>query len=75
MARGKFMEMPLEGQCKCLYQILQLFRKSGIADLRLLDESSLAGKILFSRTLSENTRLIHTSVTGFYRQEINLLKV
>lgn len=73
--RNKFMKLSLEDQCYVIEQILQLFQCSNLtADLRLINGSKQAGKMLISRNVSsfDEFKLIHQSPTGIFSQEVDL---
>ena len=76
--RSAFEDLSLEGQAKALINILQ---QSGIgfpnSDLTSIGGSAHSGVMLTSKNISKNKeiKLINESVTGLYRQEIDLLTV
>ena len=71
--RDLFVALSLVEQCQTLANILGLFRKNGETNLTSIGGSSTAGKLQPTRTLHDSAKLIYTSVTGFYRQEVDLL--
>ena len=72
--RAVFEKLSLAEQCKALANILMLFKGNGIADLSLIQAGSKAGYLRQSRTIGDNAKAVYTSVTGFYREEVDLLK-
>lgn len=72
--REKFVGLSLSDQCSVLYNILQLFRGGGKADLTGIGGSKSAGTILFSRKVGDEMKMIYQSVTGFYSREEQLRK-
>lgn len=74
--KGKalFHTLSLTEQCQTLCQILNLFRGGGKANLTAVGGSKEAGTILFTRTVRDDFKIIHQSVTGFYSHEDERLK-
>ena len=72
--RSMFVKLDLANQCKALGNILTLFGGNGIADLSLIGAGATSGKIQPSKNMSGSAKAIYTSVTGFYREEVDLLK-
>lgn len=76
--RNKFTQLSLEEQCIVLNEILNLLRCKPItADLSLIGGASTAGKIVINKLISKNdtVKIINQSVTGLFKQEIDLLKI
>ena len=75
--RSTFEKLELAEQCEVLGNILMLFRGSGLTDLSAVGGAPKAGKVLFSRNFDgkkHEVKAVYTSVTGFYREEVDLLK-
>lgn len=75
--RTIFVELGLAEQCKVLSNILKLFRGNGIADLSAIGGAPQAGNVRFNRYFDfekDSAAVVYTSVTGFYREEVDLLK-
>lgn len=75
-AREKFEQLPIEKQCKCLKQIINLFTCNKVkADLSVIGLGSQLGSIRTSRTVSnyESVWLISQSVTGLFETQRDLL--
>ena len=75
--RSTFEKLDLANECKTLGNILLLFRENGLADLTAIDGVPKAGKVLFNKNFDakkHEAKAIYTSVTGFYREEVDLLK-
>lgn len=71
--RNAFEKLTLTQQCEALNMVMKLFRGNGQTNLTLVGGASIVGLIRFSKNLSGSAKLIHTSVTGFYREEVDLL--
>lgn len=74
----KFKNLSLEEQCIVLNEILNLLRCKPItADLSLIGGASSAGRIVINKTISNNEsiKIVNESVTGLFKQEIDLLKI
>lgn len=75
--RTKFEQLNLAGQCEALASILMLFRGNGLTDLSVIDGAPKAGKVLFNKYFDADkitAKIVYSSVTGFYREEVDLLK-
>lgn len=76
--RKKFKNLTLEEQCIVINEILNLLRcKPVTADLSLIGGASSAGRIGINKVISnnKNIKIINESVTGLFKQEIDLLKI
>lgn len=75
--RREFTELSCEEQCYILLQIINCINLGCASDLRFLNESKNCGIIKMSKKIMNNEEvvLIHQSVTGLYRAEVNLLTV
>lgn len=75
-SREQFMALDLKDQCMVLENILHLFRNNGQVDLKIIGGRAGVGKIILSKNFSQEDELkmIVTSPTGFYQQEIDLLQ-
>lgn len=76
--REIFIDLTVENQCLALSNILHLFSCKPItADLVTLKGSKNAGKVLFSKNISDKKQayLYNQSVTGVFEQQIDLLKL
>ena len=74
--RETFIQMPVEQQCKCLKQILNLFTCNKVkADLSAIGLGSQLGSIRTSRCISnyQSVWLINQSVTGLFESQRDLL--
>lgn len=74
--RSTFDLLTDEDKCYVLYQILHIFQcNPALADLKLINGASTAGRIRISADLKKYTefKIIHKSITGFYEEEIDLL--
>lgn len=73
----KFEALSLEEQCYVIIQIINNIAISEKADMVLLGGSSQSGVMIINKkvTKAEELMLIHQSVTGLYRAEVNLLTV
>ncbi len=73
-----FKTLTLEEQSKALMQILEL-KSIGVAcaDLTLLKEAPISGKMLMTKKISDSRelKLINQSVTGLFESQIDLLTV
>lgn len=75
-ARGRFEELSVEKQCKCLKQALNLFTCNKVkADLSIIGLGSQLGSIRTARCISnyESVWMINQSVTGLFESRSNLL--
>lgn len=76
--RNRFMELNLDRQVFVLTQILQLSKLSNTgANLIDINGAKKAGTMKLNKCISgtDEFKLIHTSATGLYRKEIDLLTV
>ena len=75
--KDKFAQLSISKQCEVLEQILQLFYGRGQADLSDIGGSPHAGKVVLTGSLDgkNGAKMILSSVTGFYRKEIDLMKL
>ena len=76
--REKFVELPMDRQCYVLCQILSVsLRNNEGIDLHDLGFGKSVGKSRFNKNISRlnECKLIIQSITGLYRQEIDLLTV
>jgi CRISPR-associated endonuclease Csn1 len=79
--REKFMELSAERQILVLTEILKLSSIGSIsssgANLKDIGESPSTGTIKLNRNISklEQCKLVHTSVTGLFEKEVDLLTV
>ena len=76
----KFSTLSQADQCRILMQMLNLFANNAAsADLKLLNGKAGIGIVLTSKNLKnyEGHRFLlhHQSVTGFYEQTVDLLRV
>lgn len=73
-----FEQLDVEKQCQVLMQIIGL-SSIGItsADLTLIKEAAICGKMLMSKNLKgvKELKLINQSVTGLFESQIDLLTV
>ena len=73
-----FEQLSVEIQCVVLNEILHLFQcKPIVADLSIIKEASSTGSIQKNKIISSsnNVIMVNQSVTGLFRQEIDLLKI
>lgn len=74
-----FEELELRQQCEVLIQILKLssIGAAAFADLSLLQEAPICGKMLMQKKINgaEELQLIHQSVTGLFESRIDLLTI
>ena len=77
--KDRFIELSCEDQCFVLDQIMWILRCKAktTADIRLINGSSLGGKIVLNKYISncEMIKIKNQSVTGLYEQTIDLLKI
>ena len=76
--REKFNLLSLEQQCQLILQILLLTKCAFVrADLKLLGGAGQAGTVKKNKNISDyqKAKIINESPTGFYSQEIDLLKL
>jgi CRISPR-associated endonuclease Csn1 len=77
--RNKFMELDVSGQLDLLIQILNLslICDSANADFTAIGEGSGKGILTINKNISgySEFKLIHYSVTGLYKKEVDLLTV
>lgn len=76
--REIFDELNIEEQCIILNEILHLFQcKPLTANLSLLGEGQTVGAICNNKIISKNKSVImvNQSITGLFRQELDLLKI
>ncbi|MDU5106304.1 type II CRISPR RNA-guided endonuclease Cas9 [Clostridium sp.] len=76
--RKIFMKLSLEEQCITLNEILNLMRCKPItANLKSIDGAVSAGKIQINKiiTNNESVKIINQSITGLFKQEVDLLKI
>ena len=73
-----FEQLSVEIQCVVLNEILHLFQcKPIVADLSIIKEASSTGSIQKNKIISSsnNVIMVNQSVTGLFRQEIDLLNI
>ncbi|MDT3844760.1 MAG: type II CRISPR RNA-guided endonuclease Cas9 [Bacillota bacterium] len=76
--KDAFKKLPIEDQCRVLYQILSLTMIGKTkANLSLIGESPNVGEMRMPQKISgmNSIKLINQSVTGLYESEIDLLTV
>ena len=76
--RELFINLSLEEQCIVLNEILNLMRCKPItANLSSIKGARLAGNIQINNniTYNESVKIINQSITGLFKQEIDLLKI
>lgn len=76
--KDKFKKLSIEEQCIVLNEILNLLRcKPVTANLLLIDGAKDAGKIQKNKLISnsDSVKMINESVTGLFKNEINLKKI
>lgn len=80
VSENKFKELTLYNQCKVIGEIIKILKcNATTGDLRLLGKSKNTGKISISKntliTNAKSLKIIHPSITGLYKKEIDLLKL
>jgi len=73
----QFISLTLEQQCYVIYEIIKYINTSDMTDVALIGGSSKSGKMRISKKITDVREivLVHQSVTGLYRAEVNLLTV
>lgn len=79
--KERFCEKTIFEQCSILLSMVRLFSNSNTsgADLRLLGEGKVAGRLGISNKIADaadqKQYIIHSSITGVFEQKINLAEV